>query len=830
MDPAGTATTDTMMDSTTTDITVLENVAVTGLSDNVLACIDEGFDLEITAATLPADDGTLEYHWTVPGEANVIVTTSPVLMRPNVTSDDEGTYRLEVFTNEGCSSGVSTLTVELNFVPPQPTQPVTLSGGTSFCEGESITLITSAIPGMDVEYFWNTPFGTNISSGNDNMLEVPNLDIGDDGMYRVYVVRGDCASTLSPPRDITVNPIPNITLNSNSPVCAGDQISLQATFYPTGDYSWSGPGGFGSGVEVHNPVINNADSLSHDGIYRVAVEVAGCMSDTVITDVVVRNRPQVPTISHDMPICLDNPDAVLTLSIDTMSAVAGANYTWSVNSGTNIVGGPSPDLQLEITDFSLFEGGGTFAFNAQAELDGCTSGLSNGTLVRFDTIPINLAFAGIDTTVCSGQYVLQGASPTVGTGLWRLVSATDPDGVAIANPDAANSIVSGLTSVGAPYVFSWTLTNGACQNYSADTVALDIIDAEQADAGDNLLVCEDEIVILGATPPSMDCGGQWTQDMTQESLGVVIVDPDDPNTEILNLAPDNIYFFTWEIDCVCGVTEDLVIVNVSDPTITAGPDMIVCEDINEVTLEGQEPTIGSTIRWYSPDPELVFSDETSATPVVSNLQVGENICIMEVDEGFCGLSSRDTTIITYKVPPLLTDDVLAVAFGESAVALPLANDIVPEGTTVAIQSGPSSGMATVTGPMSIEYVAPANFVGTDQIIYQAVSEGCATATAVLDVVIGDGAACKVPSIFTPNGDNYNDNFVIPCLLDKDLYPNSQVIIFNRWGDEVYRSGTPYTSDWNGNYLGEELPVDTYFYVVDLGDGTDPLTGYVMIQR
>ena len=818
------------MDSTTTDITVLENVAVTGLSDNVLACIDEGFDLEITAATLPADDGTLEYHWTVPGEANVIVTTSPVLMRPNVTSDDEGTYRLEVFTNEGCSSGVSTLTVELNFVPPQPTQPVTLSGGTSFCEGESITLITSAIPGMDVEYFWNTPFGTNISSGNDNMLEVPNLDIGDDGMYRVYVVRGDCASTLSPPRDITVNPIPNITLNSNSPVCAGDQISLQATFYPTGDYSWSGPGGFGSGVEVHNPVINNADSLSHDGIYRVAVEVAGCMSDTVTTDVVVRNRPQVPTISHDMPICLDNPDAVLTLSIDTMSAVAGANYTWSVNSGTNIVGGPSPDLQLEITDFSLFEGGGTFAFNAQAELDGCTSGLSNGTLVRFDTIPINLAFAGIDTTVCSGQYVLQGASPTVGTGLWRLVSATDPDGVAIANPDAANSIVSGLTSVGAPYVFSWTLTNGACQNYSADTVALDIIDAEQADAGDNLLVCEDEIVILGATPPSMDCGGQWTQDMTQESLGVVIVDPDDPNTEILNLAPDNIYFFTWEIDCVCGVTEDLVIVNVSDPTITAGPDMIVCEDINEVTLEGQEPTIGSTIRWYSPDPELVFSDETSATPVVSNLQVGENICIMEVDEGFCGLSSRDTTIITYKVPPLLTDDVLAVAFGESAVALPLANDIVPEGTTVAIQSGPSSGMATVTGPMSIEYVAPANFVGTDQIIYQAVSEGCATATAVLDVVIGDGAACKVPSIFTPNGDNYNDNFVIPCLLDKDLYPNSQVIIFNRWGDEVYRSGTPYTSDWNGNYLGEELPVDTYFYVVDLGDGTDPLTGYVMIQR
>ncbi len=817
------------VDSTSIDVTVLDNVSITGISDNALGCIEEGFFLEVTAAVLPADATGLSYHWSVPGEPNVIITSEPVYERPNATSANEGIYTLEVFTAEGCSSGTSNITVELNFIPPVPTRPMTISGRTSFCEGESMTIATEPVSGADVEYLWNTPFGNNISTGSQNMLFVPNMDVGDAGEYEVYVIRDGCASGESLMRIITINPIPNVVLTSNSPVCEGDQISLQATFYPTGTYSWSGPDGFGNGINVHNPVINNA-VLTEAGTYRVAVEVEGCLSDTITTMVEVRERPQVPMISHEAPICLDDPDAVLVLDIDTLSAVPGAMYTWSTNSGSTIIGGPAADLRLELIDFTEFEDSGVFQIFAQAEVDGCTSALSDPTLVQFDTIPINIAFAGIDTTVCSGEFVLMGATPTIGTGLWRLVGATDPEGVAIANPDDANSIVSGLTSVGAPYTFSWTLTNGACRNYSADSVSLEVINAEQSDAGPNVLVCEDEIIILEAVPPGPDCTGIWVQDPIQEGLGVVIVEPENPNTEIIGVAPDNVYFFTWQVDCVCGMTEDMTIVNISDPTVNAGPDIIVCEDLNEVTLQGEEPTLGSTIRWYSPDPDLVFSDETSATPVVSNLKVGDNLCIVEVDEGFCGEASRDTAIVTYKLPPQLVDDIVSVGFGETVDALPLANDMVPEGTEVAIASGPSEGVASVTGPTVIQYTAPANFVGTDQIIYEAISEGCVTATAVLDLIVGEGAACKVPSIFTPNGDDYNDNFVIPCLLDKELYPNSQVIIFNRWGDEVYRSGQPYASDWNGTYDGEDLPVDTYFYVVDLGNGTDPLTGYVMIQR
>ncbi|MEZ4986339.1 MAG: hypothetical protein R2795_15090 [Saprospiraceae bacterium] len=389
-------------DSTTLALEVLENVQITGLSDNVTACINDGFDVLVSSAVLPSDDGSYTYEWQFNGQ---VVSNAANLTIPNAVPADDGVYTLEVFTAEGCSSGTSSITLDLNFIPSQPTQPVTISGSNSFCEGEEFTLITSAVTGEEVAYYWETPAGVIVT--NENMLTVDEANVGDDGIYRVYVIRNGCASTLSPPRDITINPIPNILLTSNTPVCEGDVLSLQSTFYPTGSYTWSGPGGFGNGVTVHNPIINNTDSLTNDGIYRVFVTVAGCTSDTVSTDVWVRNRPQEPAISHDMPVCIDNPDAVLTLSINAGSIVPGATYAWFTQNGSVSVSPAGEETAVEITDFSLFQSGGLFPFYATTTVNGCESSLSNPTLVQFDTIPINTAYAG-NTTVCSESLFYRG--------------------------------------------------------------------------------------------------------------------------------------------------------------------------------------------------------------------------------------------------------------------------------------------------------------------------------------------------------------------------------------------------------------------------------------
>ena len=79
----------------------------------------------------------------------------------------------------------------------------------------------------------------------------------------------------------------------------------------------------------------------------------------------------------------------------------------------------------------------------------------------------------------------------------------------------------------------------------------------------------------------------------------------------------------------------------------------------------------------------------------------------------------------------------------------------------------------------------------------------------------------IPNVFTPNGDNKNDEFQIQCL---ECYAGSNLRITNRWGNEVY-SSTDYTGQWDG----EGCPDGTYYYQFDRSDG-QRFTGSVQILR
>ncbi|WP_422107739.1 DUF7507 domain-containing protein [Winogradskyella sp.] len=87
--------------------------------------------------------------------------------------------------------------------------------------------------------------------------------------------------------------------------------------------------------------------------------------------------------------------------------------------------------------------------------------------------------------------------------------------------------------------------------------------------------------------------------------------------------------------------------------------------------------------------------------------------------------------------------------------------------------------------------------------------------------------------FSPNGDGVNETFVIDCL---ERFPNNKLEVYNRWGNIVY-SKNGYLNDWDGTSNGRavinqsgELPVGTYYYVLDLGDGSEPRVGWLYINR
>ena len=101
-------------------------------------------------------------------------------------------------------------------------------------------------------------------------------------------------------------------------------------------------------------------------------------------------------------------------------------------------------------------------------------------------------------------------------------------------------------------------------------------------------------------------------------------------------------------------------------------------------------------------------------------------------------------------------------------------------------------------------------------------QGCDTLyTHVVDVF---PVQLFVPNVFTPNGDGYNDYFVIKpkggtkstsvngtVVSEKPLnayYEKTHLVIFNRLGRKVYESDN-YKNDWDGG----GLPDGTYFYVL-----------------
>lgn len=87
----------------------------------------------------------------------------------------------------------------------------------------------------------------------------------------------------------------------------------------------------------------------------------------------------------------------------------------------------------------------------------------------------------------------------------------------------------------------------------------------------------------------------------------------------------------------------------------------------------------------------------------------------------------------------------------------------------------------------------------------------------------------IPNAFSPNGDGSNDTWELDFL--NLLYPEAQVEIYNRWGQQLFFTKGLYTP-WDGIYQGEPVPDGTYFYIINLNDNanTPPFKGALLLLR
>jgi gliding motility-associated-like protein len=103
--------------------------------------------------------------------------------------------------------------------------------------------------------------------------------------------------------------------------------------------------------------------------------------------------------------------------------------------------------------------------------------------------------------------------------------------------------------------------------------------------------------------------------------------------------------------------------------------------------------------------------------------------------------------------------------------------------------------------------------------------GCQDTDSV-NVMVNNDFLVTVRNIITPNGDGFNDTWIIENIL---TYPANVVTVYNRNGQMVYESES-YNNMWDGTYNGDPLPDGTYYYVIEFTDSEDVVKGAVNIIR
>ncbi len=104
--------------------------------------------------------------------------------------------------------------------------------------------------------------------------------------------------------------------------------------------------------------------------------------------------------------------------------------------------------------------------------------------------------------------------------------------------------------------------------------------------------------------------------------------------------------------------------------------------------------------------------------------------------------------------------------------------------------------------------------------------GCTAYDSVF--ITKNDAGCIDPvNAFSPNGDMYNDTWVIDNMY---LYPDAEMQIFNKWGNLVHYQKGLYTP-WDGTIKGAQAPSEIYYWIINLNkEDRETLKGNITIVR
>jgi hypothetical protein len=221
-----------------------------------------------------------------------------------ITVDQAGLYSVTVTSADGCISVCS----ETVNVSPEPV--CTITGGLSFCDGQSTELCTPFVPGNTYE--WSTGETSNC------------ITVDQAGLYSVTVTSADgCISVCS--ETVNVSPEPVCTITGGLSFCDGQSTELCTPFVLGNTYEWS------------TGETSNCITVDQAGLYSVTVTSAdGCIS--ICSETVNVSPEPVCTITGGLSLCDGESTELCT------PFVLGNTYEWSTGETSNCITVDQPGL------------------------------------------------------------------------------------------------------------------------------------------------------------------------------------------------------------------------------------------------------------------------------------------------------------------------------------------------------------------------------------------------------------------------------------------------------------------------------------------------------
>jgi len=752
-----------------------------------------------TTATLAANSPSAGTGlWTqAAGGPNTATILNPALNTTGITGLIPGTYSfIWTISKAPCPSSASSVNIIVNSLTlsttPTPAR----------CFGTSTGSITATGLGGTGTYQYSKNGGALQASGSFTSLAA--------GTYTILVTDGQCTLTSS----VTVKqPATGVALSAGPPVnvvCKGSS---------TGSVTLTASGGTGPTYTYQLGAFNNTTGIFTNlaaGSYAASVtDAKGCPA-SLGSPVKITEPATGVALSSGPPVnvaCKGGSNGSVTL---TASGGTGPTYTYKLGNFSNATG--------------VFTGliAGSYAASV-TDAKGCSVSLASPVVITEPLQGIGSVITSQTDNKCKGD---ASGSATVkvtgGTGAYTYAWNTTP----VQTTATASNLLAGL------YILKITDSSG-CQGYQSVTIG------EPAS--------KVSVTILGT---NATCAGNANGKAVATASGGTGPYSYSWTTSPQKMASINGLIagkYTVTVTDASGcLGMQTVTIGTNAPPIAVSDNASVIKDkpvnfqlklnagtaaIDLTSLDLDLSTLGVQSSFTVPGKGSFTSDNTGGiafTPVVG--YSGSVVITYQVADINGCLSNAATIFIMVKAqPPIAMNDTTST-FPDSRIQIPvLANDTDPQGSALvpSILTQPAFGSVTVQPSGMIQYTSIPEYTGTVTFTYKAMNSlspalSSNTATVTIKIVVNPNATMlTIPTVFTPNGDGSNDVFVIKNLY---LYPNNEIEIFNRWGNQVYHA-TAYMHNgktWDGSNVSE----GTYYYIlrVSINGISKTLSGYTTIIR